>query len=74
MSTAQSDIQVVNLSRRSLLGAIPAAGLVLAVGLPRAAFADADDPTQAREEVGRLVVRILEGLKTQPEARASAGA
>jgi len=26
--------------------------------------ADAEDPTQAREEVGRLVVRILEGLKT----------
>jgi AcrR family transcriptional regulator len=50
--------------------------LLLAGALSEACFyvADADDPTQAREEVGRLVVRILEGLKTQPEARASAGA
>ena len=39
MSTAQTDMHVVNLSRRSLLGAIPAAGLILAVGLPRAALA-----------------------------------
>ena len=46
--------------------------LLLAGALSEACFyvADADDPTQARAEVGRLVVRILEGLKTRPEARA----
>jgi hypothetical protein len=27
--------------------------------------ADAEDPAQARKEVGRLVVRILEGLKAK---------
>jgi hypothetical protein len=35
--------------------------------------ADADDPAQAREEVGRLVVRILEGLKTRSEIRVAGG-
>ncbi|HXM72294.1 MAG TPA: helix-turn-helix domain-containing protein [Candidatus Dormibacteraeota bacterium] len=47
--------------------------LLLAGALSEACFyvADADDPTQAREEVGRLVVRILEGLKVRaPERRA----
>jgi AcrR family transcriptional regulator len=50
--------------------------LLLAGALSEACFyvADADDPAQAREEVGRLVVRILEGLKARPETRASAGA
>jgi AcrR family transcriptional regulator len=50
--------------------------LLLAGALSEACFyvADADDAVQAREEVGRLVVRILEGLKTRPEGRASAGA
>jgi AcrR family transcriptional regulator len=39
--------------------------LLLAGALSEACFyvADADDPIQAREEVGLLVVRILEGLK-----------
>jgi AcrR family transcriptional regulator len=39
--------------------------LLLAGALSEACFyvADAEDPVQAREEVGRLVVRILEGLK-----------
>jgi len=43
--------------------------LLLAGALSEACFyvADADDTTQAREEVGRLVVRILEGLKARPE-------
>lgn len=42
--------------------------LLIAGALSEACFyvADADDPVQAREEVGRLVVRILEGLKTRP--------
>jgi AcrR family transcriptional regulator len=50
--------------------------LLLAGALSEACFyvADADDPTQAREEVGRLVVRILEGLQARPGALASAGA
>jgi AcrR family transcriptional regulator len=50
--------------------------LLLAGALSEACFyvADADDPAQAREEVGRLVVRILEGLKARPETRTSAGA
>ena len=41
--------------------------LLLAGAISEACFyvADADDPAQAREEVGRLVVRILEGLKTR---------
>jgi hypothetical protein len=45
--------------------------LLLAGALSEACFyvADAEDPAQAREEVGRLVVRILEGLKTRPESR-----
>jgi len=42
--------------------------LLLAGALSEACFyvADAEDPAQAREEVGRLVVRLLEGLKTRP--------
>ena len=43
MSIAPSEPEVVNLSRRSLLGVIPAAGLILAVGFPRRAFG-ADEP------------------------------
>jgi AcrR family transcriptional regulator len=45
--------------------------LLLAGALSEACFyvADAEDPVQAREEVGRLVVRILEGLKIQSESR-----
>jgi isoquinoline 1-oxidoreductase beta subunit len=39
----EQTLEVVNISRRTLLAAIPAAGLVLAVGLPRATLA-ADDP------------------------------
>jgi hypothetical protein len=41
--------------------------LLLAGAISEACFyvADAEDPAQAREEVGRLVVRILEGLKTR---------
>jgi AcrR family transcriptional regulator len=48
--------------------------LLLAGALSEACFyvADAEDPKQAREEVGRLVVRILEGLKTHPENRLAA--
>ena len=40
--------------------------LLLAGALAEACFyvADADDPAVAREEVGRLVVRLLEGLRT----------
>jgi AcrR family transcriptional regulator len=47
--------------------------LLLAGAVSEACFyvADAGDPVQAREEVGRLVVRLLEGLKTRPEALAS---
>jgi AcrR family transcriptional regulator len=49
--------------------------LLLAGALSEACFyvADADDPTQAREEVGRLVVRILEGLQTRSETRVAGG-
>ncbi|MDB5947875.1 MAG: hypothetical protein JWQ33_2901, partial [Ramlibacter sp.] len=43
MRTSDTEFEVINLSRRSLLAAIPAAGLVLAVGLPRAGLA-AEDP------------------------------
>jgi AcrR family transcriptional regulator len=43
--------------------------LLLAGALSEACFyvADADDPAAAREEVGRLIERILEGLKVSPE-------
>jgi AcrR family transcriptional regulator len=46
--------------------------LLLAGAISEACFyvADADDPTLAREEVGRLVVRLLEGLKVKPRDRA----
>ena len=49
--------------------------LLLAGALSEACFyvADAEDPTQAREEVGRLVVRLLEGLKTRSESRVAGG-
>jgi hypothetical protein len=49
--------------------------LLLSGALSEACFyvADAEDPAQAREEVGRLVVRILEGLKARPEGRVAAG-
>jgi len=43
MSSAQADLEVINLSRRSLLGAVPAAGLILAVGFPRVTLG-ADEP------------------------------
>jgi len=45
--------------------------LLLAGALSEACFyvADADDPAAAREEVGRLIERILEGLKVSPEPR-----
>ena len=45
--------------------------LLLAGAISEACFyvADADDPTLAREEVGRLVVRLLEGLKVKPQDR-----
>jgi AcrR family transcriptional regulator len=41
--------------------------LLLAGAISEACFyvADSEDPAQAREEVGRLMVRILEGLKTR---------
>ncbi|HEX3507605.1 MAG TPA: TetR/AcrR family transcriptional regulator [Candidatus Dormibacteraeota bacterium] len=41
--------------------------LLLAGAISEACFyvADADDPLLAREEVGRLIVRILEGLKVK---------
>ena len=43
--------------------------LLLAGALSKACFyvADADDPVAARAEVGRLIIRILEGLKVSPE-------
>ena len=49
--------------------------LLLAGALSEACFyvADAEDPTHAREEVGRLVVRLLEGLKTRSESRVAGG-
>jgi AcrR family transcriptional regulator len=42
--------------------------LLLAGAISEACFyvADADDPTLAREEVGRLVIRLLEGLRVKP--------
>jgi AcrR family transcriptional regulator len=45
--------------------------LLLAGALSEACFyvADADDPAHAREEVGLLVVRILEGLKVPAASR-----
>src|SRR5882762_6588824 len=43
MSTVQTDLEVFNISRRALLGLIPAAGLVLAVAFPQEVLA-ADDP------------------------------
>jgi AcrR family transcriptional regulator len=45
--------------------------LLLAGALSEACFyvADADDPVAAREEVGRLIERILEGLKVSAEPR-----
>ena len=43
MSVVQTSVDVINVSRRSLLGAIPAVGLILAVGLPRLALAT-DEP------------------------------
>lgn len=43
MSIVQTDVEIVNLSRRAFLSAVPAVGLVLAVGIPRFAFA-ADEP------------------------------
>jgi AcrR family transcriptional regulator len=48
--------------------------LLLAGALSEACFyvADADDPAAAREEVGRLIERILEGLKVSPEPRLQA--
>jgi AcrR family transcriptional regulator len=41
--------------------------LLLAGAISEACFyvADADDPVRAREEVGRLVVRLLEGIRTK---------
>ena len=44
--------------------------LLLAGAISEACFyvADAEDPVLAREEVGRLVVRMLEGLKVQAQA------
>jgi AcrR family transcriptional regulator len=49
--------------------------LLLAGALSEACFyvADAEDPAQARAEVGRLVVRILEGLKVRPGTPVAAG-
>ncbi len=43
MATEQGNVDVINMSRRSFLGAIPATGLVLAVGFPQLAVA-ADQP------------------------------
>jgi AcrR family transcriptional regulator len=47
--------------------------LLLAGAISEACFyvADADDPAQARQEVGRLVVRLLEGLKTRAAVEVS---
>ena len=38
MSIGKDNLDTVNVSRRAFLGAIPAAGLVLAVGFPRFAL------------------------------------
>ena len=43
MSMVKDSLDVINVSRRTFLGAIPAAGLVLAVGLPRFAL-PSDEP------------------------------
>jgi AcrR family transcriptional regulator len=45
--------------------------LLLAGAISEACFyvADAEDPTLAREEVGRLIVRLLEGLRVKGEGR-----
>jgi isoquinoline 1-oxidoreductase beta subunit len=43
MNAAQSNFEFINVSRRAFLGAIPAVGLILAVGFPRSALA-ADQP------------------------------
>jgi isoquinoline 1-oxidoreductase beta subunit len=43
MSILKDSIDVINVSRRTFLGAIPAAGLVLAVGFPRFALSS-DEP------------------------------
>jgi isoquinoline 1-oxidoreductase beta subunit len=50
MSTTPSEPEVIKLSRRSLLGMIPAAGLVLAVGFPRRVFG-ADEPKYGRDSM-----------------------
>jgi AcrR family transcriptional regulator len=46
--------------------------LLLAGAISEACFyvADSEDPAQAREEVGRLIVRILDGLKTRAAVEA----
>ena len=46
--------------------------LLLAGAISESCFyvADADDPIVAREEVGRLIVRILEGLKVKSDSPA----
>jgi isoquinoline 1-oxidoreductase subunit beta len=43
MSIGKDNLETINVSRRMLLGAIPAAGLVLAVGFPRFALSS-DEP------------------------------
>src|SRR6202171_1454331 len=43
MSTVQTNVEIINLSRRAFLGAAPAIGLVLAAGIPPLALA-ADTP------------------------------
>ena len=50
--------------------------LLLAGAISEACFyvADADDPLSARDEVGRLVIRLLEGIRTKaPDDRAPTG-
>jgi len=43
MNAEQTNFELINVSRRAFLGAIPAMGLILAVGFPRLALA-ADEP------------------------------